>query len=91
MTCETNFPCVHYSILPNIEFYIIQPPIRMFVMGPNPFQGPLEEVGPKNRDFFGPLNGTSVASAIWAQKSRDIDIDIGIDRPRVPCSILFLG
>ncbi len=26
--------------------------------------------GPKNRDFFGPLNGTSVASAIWAQKSR---------------------
>jgi hypothetical protein len=28
--------------------------------------------GPKNRDFFGPLNGTSAASAIWAQKSRVI-------------------
>ncbi len=26
--------------------------------------------GPKNRDFFGPLNGTSAESAIWAQKSR---------------------
>jgi hypothetical protein len=29
--------------------------------------------GPKNRDFFGPLNGTSAASAIWAQKSRDFN------------------
>jgi hypothetical protein len=26
--------------------------------------------GPKNLDFFGPLNGTSVASAIWAQKQQ---------------------
>jgi len=27
-----------------------------------------EGEGLKNRDFFGPLNGTSVASAIWAKK-----------------------
>ncbi len=25
--------------------------------------------GPENRGFFGPWNGTSVVSAIWAQKS----------------------
>ncbi len=31
--------------------------------------GTLEGVGPENRDFFGPWNGTSKASAIWAQKS----------------------
>ncbi len=31
----------------------------------------LEGVGPENRDFFGPWNGTSEASAIWAQKSRE--------------------
>ncbi len=28
-------------------------------------------MGPENGDFFGPWNGTSEASAIWAQKSRD--------------------
>jgi hypothetical protein len=32
-------------------------------------EGHFRGEGPKNRDFFGPLNGTSVASAIWAQKS----------------------
>ena len=26
----------------------------MNLMGANPFRGPLEGVGPKNRDFFGP-------------------------------------
>ncbi len=34
-------------------------------------RGALEGVGPENRDFFGPCNGTSEASAIWAQKSCD--------------------
>jgi hypothetical protein len=29
----------------------------MILMQANPFQGPLEGVGPENRDFFGPLNG----------------------------------
>ncbi len=29
----------------------------------------LEGVGPENRDYFGPWNGTKEASAIWAQKS----------------------
>ncbi len=28
--------------------------------------------GPKNRDFFGPLNGMCAASAIWTQKSREV-------------------
>ncbi len=32
-------------------------------------RGALEGVDPENRDFFGPWNGTSAASAIWAQKS----------------------
>ena len=32
----------------------------------HPLLGPLEGVGPENRDFFGPWNGTSEASAIWA-------------------------
>jgi hypothetical protein len=26
----------------------------MILMGENPFRGPLEGVGPENRDFFGP-------------------------------------
>ncbi len=26
----------------------------MILMGANPFRGPLEEVDPENRDFFGP-------------------------------------
>ncbi len=26
----------------------------MILMGTNPFGGPLEEVGPENRDFLGP-------------------------------------
>ncbi len=26
----------------------------MILMGANPFRGPLEEVGPENRDFIGP-------------------------------------
>ncbi len=34
-------------------------------------RGALEGVGPENWDFFGPWNGMSEASAIWAQKSRD--------------------
>jgi hypothetical protein len=34
--------------------------------------GALEGVDPENQDFFGPWNGTSEASAIWAQKSRGI-------------------
>ncbi len=35
-------------------------------MWANPFQGPLEGVGPENLDFFGPWMATSEASAIWA-------------------------
>ncbi len=33
--------------------------------------GALEGVGPENQDFFGPWNGMSEESAIWAPKSRD--------------------
>ncbi len=43
----------------------------MILLWENPFRGPLEGVGPENRDFFGPEIATSEASAIWAQKSRD--------------------
>ncbi len=42
----------------------------MFLMGETSLLGALEGVGPENRDFFGPWNGTSKASAIWAQKSQ---------------------
>ncbi len=38
-------------------------------------RGALEGVGPENRDFFGPWNGTSEASAIWVQKSPALDTD----------------
>ncbi len=40
----------------------------MILMGATSLRGALR--GPENRDFFGPWNGTSEASAIWAQKSR---------------------
>jgi hypothetical protein len=29
----------------------------MILCGQHPFKGPLEGVGPENRDFFGPWNG----------------------------------
>ncbi len=43
----------------------------MVLRGATSLRGALEGVGPENRDFFGPWNGTSEASAIWAQKSRN--------------------
>jgi hypothetical protein len=39
----------------------------MVLRGATSLWGALEGVGPENRDFFGPWNGTSEASAIWAQ------------------------
>ncbi len=42
----------------------------MILMRENPFRGPLEGVGPKNQDFFGPEMATSKVSAIWAQNSQ---------------------
>ncbi len=42
----------------------------MILMRENPFRGPLEGVGPENRDFFGPEMATSEASAVWALESR---------------------
>jgi hypothetical protein len=39
----------------------------MILMGATSLWGALEGVGPENRDFFGPWNGTSEVSAIWAQ------------------------
>jgi hypothetical protein len=35
----------------------------MILMGANPFRGPLEGVGPENRDFFRPEMATSEANA----------------------------
>ncbi len=43
----------------------------MILRGATSLWGALEGVGLENRDFFGPWNGTSEASAIWAQKSRE--------------------
>ncbi len=40
----------------------------MILRGATSLRGALEGVGPENRDFFGPWNGTSEAIAIWAQK-----------------------
>ena len=40
----------------------------IILMWANQFRGPLEKVGPENREFFGPEMATSEASAIWAQK-----------------------
>ncbi len=42
----------------------------MILKGENSFRGPLEGVGPENRDFLGPM-ATSKASAILTQKSQD--------------------
>jgi hypothetical protein len=41
----------------------------MVLRGATSLRGALEGVDPENRDFFGPWNGTSEASAIWAPKS----------------------
>ncbi len=41
----------------------------MVLRGATSLLGALEGVGPENWDFFGPWNGTSEVSAIWAQKS----------------------
>ncbi len=38
----------------------------MVLRGATSLRGALEGVGTENRDFFGPWNGTSEASAIWA-------------------------
>ncbi len=43
----------------------------MVLRGATSLRGALEGVGPENRDFFGPWNGRSKASAISSQKSRD--------------------
>jgi hypothetical protein len=41
----------------------------MILVRENPFRGPLEGVGPENRDFWGPEMATSEASAIWAESA----------------------
>ncbi len=43
----------------------------MVLRGATSLRGALEGVGPENQDFFGSWNGTSEASAIWAQKNWD--------------------
>ncbi len=43
----------------------------VYMAGENTFWGPLEGVGPKNRDFFGPEMATSKVCAIWARKQPD--------------------
>jgi hypothetical protein len=40
-------------------------------MRANPLQGPLEGVGPENRDFLCLEMAMSETSDIWVQKSRD--------------------
>ena len=43
-------------------------PYIMFLMRSNPLQGALEGLGHESRDFLGPLNSSSEARAVWAQK-----------------------
>ncbi len=54
----------------------------MVLRGATSLRGALEGVGPENRDFFGPLNGTNEASAIWAQKSREVPLQVNFFRLR---------
>ncbi len=56
----------------------------MILRGATSLRGALVGVGPENRDFFGPWNGMSEASAIWAQKSHR-------DRHRQPFSLLYVA
>ncbi len=44
---------------------------KRILMRKNPFQGPLERVGPENQAFLCPEMATSEASALCAQNSRD--------------------
>ncbi len=37
---------------------------KMILMWANPFRGPLEGVGPENRDFLGPENAKDMPSVI---------------------------
>ncbi len=41
-------------------------------------RGALEGMGPENQDFFGPSNGTSKASAIWAKKNSHACVPLSI-------------
>ncbi len=41
----------------------------MVLRGATSLRGALEGVGPENRDFFGPWNGTSDLNAGWAYES----------------------
>jgi hypothetical protein len=45
----------------------------MILRGATSLGGALEGVGPENRDFFGPCNGMSEASAIWAQPPKKVE------------------
>ncbi len=55
----------------------------MIFRGATSLREALEGVGPENRDFFGPWNGTSEASAIWAQKSPSIFALVNFSRLHV--------
>ncbi len=48
-------------------------------------EGAFEEVSPEIETFLGPEMGTSVASAIWAQKNREIPSEF-ITNPSTPPS-----
>ncbi len=45
----------------------------MIFLQANPFREQVEGLGPENRDFLGPEMAMRKASAIWAQKSRDLN------------------
>ncbi len=50
---NTSAAKLMYIILPMYLFFVWRLDL-MILMGENIFRGPLEEVGPENRDFFGP-------------------------------------
>jgi hypothetical protein len=43
----------------------------MILLQENPFQGPLEGMGPEIQDFFGPWNGNELRKCHLGPKSRD--------------------
>ncbi len=85
MRVSNYFVNSFYSVVPTVDKFLHNKPIKitinvpvvfmaryiMVLRGATSLWGALEGVGLENRDFFEPWNGTSKASAIWAQKSRN--------------------
>ncbi len=72
-TYDTNIMLIPYILTISVPVVFMARYV-MILRGARSLRGALEGVGPENRDYFGPWNGTSEASAIWAQKSRNNEV-----------------